>query len=154
MIRVYQTITGVAPERGIFGNCFQACIASVLEMNLDDVPHFAQLSVEKEVARGVPPEIAFKESTDWWYLLNDWLAARGLYYVQFGQADQWHEDIIARLGYHLIIGPSPRGDYDHVVVGQAGAIVHDPREDANGAGLRSIRAFGLFIPRDPSGVRG
>lgn len=148
---VFQTLTEIDPEAGKFGNCFQAAIASILDLPLEEVPHFAQLACEREIARGVPPAEAWKSGTDWWYMLNEWLAPRGLYYLEFTQADAWHADIVARLGYHLIIGKSPRGDYDHVVVGRAGQIVHDPREDANGAGLLNYRAFGLFIPVDPGG---
>jgi hypothetical protein len=147
---VYQTLTEIDPENGKFGNCFQACIASMLELPLEDVPHFAQLACEREIARGVPPAEAWKGGTDWWYMLNEWLAPRGLYYIEFTEVEAWHEDILKQLGYHLLIGKSPRGDFDHVVVARAGEIVHDPRADANGDGLRTRRAIGLFVPVEPS----
>lgn len=53
---VYQTIFGKTN-----GNCFAACIASILEMDLEDVPHFC---------RGDNPE--------WMFDLNEWLYQFGL----------------------------------------------------------------------------
>jgi hypothetical protein len=149
---VYQTLTEVDPARGRYGNCFQAAIASVLEMELDAVPHFAQLGCEATIARGVAPEDAFKNSSDWFYLLNDWLKPRGLSYIEFTEPENWSEAITSRLGYHLIVGLSPRGEHAHVVVGEAGRVVHDPRADADpeGPALRSMTAFGIFLPLDPA----
>lgn len=40
MIPVYQTIIGRADDGSAPGNCMQAVIASLLELPLDDVPHF------------------------------------------------------------------------------------------------------------------
>jgi hypothetical protein len=28
------------PEKGIIGDCFRACIASILELDINEVPHF------------------------------------------------------------------------------------------------------------------
>lgn len=147
---VYQSITAVDRDRGIVGDCFAACIASILELPLADVPHFAQLSLDHEVARGTPLAEAWKNGTDWWYMTNDWLAPRGLSYLEFTQAEDWHNDIRLRLGYHVIVGKSPRGDFDHCVVGRAGIVVHDPRDGARAPHLLTIKAYGLFIPADPS----
>jgi hypothetical protein len=37
---VYQTLT---QGEGVIGNCWPACIASLLELSIDDVPHFLAL---------------------------------------------------------------------------------------------------------------
>lgn len=104
---IYQTIKH---GNGQVGNCFQAAVASLLELNLEDVPHF------------------FAKNN---HLMDfyAWLAQRGLCAVEFtgmeldGRADYW--------GYHLISGPSPRHpDIRHCVVGLSGDIVHDPYPDS------------------------
>jgi hypothetical protein len=46
-------------------------------------------------------------------------------------------------GYHIINGLSPRGDFYHSVVGQAGKMVHDPHP--SGDGLRSRESFTVFV---------
>lgn len=53
----------------------------------------------------------------------------------------------------IIIGKSPRGDFDHCVVGRAGVIVHDPREGAEAPHLLTIKTYGLFIPANPAHVQ-
>ena len=66
MIPVFQTILA-DPERadghnaeGIAGNCYQAALASVLELPLEQVPHFAQ------------------DGVHWCESSGEWLTARGL----------------------------------------------------------------------------
>lgn len=91
------------------GNCFQACVASLLELPLDDVPHF----IETE-APGV----------DWYVGFTEWLAARQMFAVEV------RLDVPAVLGLqpgvHCIIsGPSPRHSGLHSVVGR---VADDPRE--------------------------
>jgi hypothetical protein len=44
------------------GNCFTACVASILELSIDEVPDFCVLYGDKE----------------WWIELEKWLALRGL----------------------------------------------------------------------------
>ena len=105
MTPVKQNITHDAVS---VGNCFQACVASILDLPLDEVPHFC--NDYGQVDR---------------FPLNymKWLAARGLVYLEFstdstGAMEFW--------GHHLICGPSPRGDFLHSVVGFNGEPVFDP----------------------------
>lgn len=96
------------PSKRVKGGCFQACLASILELPLDDVPHFVEFD-------------------DWLYRLQLWLADRGLvflYDIPPAYANYW--------GYHLIGGPSPRGNFRHCVVGKAGEMIWDPHPDRTG----------------------
>ena len=116
---VYQTREGY-PN----GNCLQACIASVLEVSLDDVPE-------------IPPE-----SADWVADLHTILAPYGYYTVDITT------DGTIPQGWHLIAGKSPRGDFYHSVVGLDGEMVHDPH--LSGDGLRTTEAFTLFVTFNPA----
>lgn len=147
---VFQAVRYVDAEHGKCGDCFPACIASILELPLSDVPNFTQLSLDREIARGVPLAEAWKSGTDWWYMLNDWLAPRGFMYMEFPNAEDWPNDIRSRIGFHIMIGRSPRGDFDHCVVGKAGVVVHDPSEGASSPHLATLKAYGLFIPLNPA----
>lgn len=62
MIPVEQQQLSVIDEHGdsiVKGDCMRACVASLFELPLDDVPHFV-------------------ESDRWWALWEEWLAARNL----------------------------------------------------------------------------
>lgn len=139
MIPVLQTILA-DPARndghaadGTPGNCYQAAIASVLDLPLHNVPHFA----------------TFTE--DWCEQSDAWLRERGIArYFYTG-------DDLARLSYPLYVaagtdfgdavvdrvigalgaGPSPRGDFRHVVVldPETGHMTHDPHPSGVGLDL-------------------
>lgn len=146
---VFQTRTEVDPDRGICGNCFQAAVASILELSLESVPDFMQEDLDRRIAAGATPRVAWDGDWQWWDALQEWLREQGLMYIEISSPDSW-TDIHPSLGFHLINGKSPRGDYDHTVVGYAGKIVHDPRQDANGSGLESQKGFGFFVPINPA----
>lgn len=105
------------------GNCLQAALASLFERPLAEVPNF--------MALGEP---------QWWFALQRWL---------FTEYDVWLvvtealPEQRAPYGYHLIYGKSPRGDFNHVVVGYRGEIVFDPHPD--GTGLQMVEGFYLFV---------
>lgn len=109
-----------------WGDCMRATLASLLELPLADVPHFAQ------EAKGEP--------SDYYEAIQDWLCARGFLMVMAmgsGQgkffAPGCDHDV-----YHLISGLSPRGnDLHHSVVGKNGQIEHDPHPSR--AGLANDR---------------
>lgn len=120
---------------GMEGNCFAACLASILEMNLEDLPdlmpHDKITNVEQEK------------------ILNKWLEPFGLFYKEI----RCHESMLSEYFpgiYHTIIGSSPRLDHNkdlsHVVVGLEGKMVHDPHPD-NKAPL-GLLSYGIFIAKD------
>ena len=118
---VFQTQFG-----GKEGNCMQAAIASILELPLDEVPHLMLYSVD-----------------DWWGKYEEWAKQLGLQPIGIDPNGDWKPK-----GWHLIIGGSPRGDFDHVVVGFAGEPVHDPYPEG-GCELTEVKAYEFFIELDP-----
>jgi hypothetical protein len=117
MIPVYQTIFGNKN-----GNCVQACVASILELPLSDVPHFL-------------------EYNDWWEALNWFLGCRGMYAVDLMINVHKRAGFVCR-GYHLINGPNTRNGVLHAVVGKDGRMVHDPFP--GGLGLKKIDTYTIF----------
>jgi hypothetical protein len=101
-----------------YGDCMRACVASLLDMPIAQVPHFLR------DASGDPQQfwenvMPFAESRGWDYLCG---------------FTAHLPDLAADLdGYHVIGGPSPRGGgLLHAVVGRYGAIVFDPHPSKAG----------------------
>lgn len=112
-------------EPRVVGNCFQACVASLLDLSMHEVPHF------------------FDDFEHWPMNFHRWLDARGLTSVQFSEAD-----LDARpsfWGHHIITGPSPRGGR-HGVIGLNGSIAFDPHPSNDGL-LLGDWAFTFIFPR-------
>ena len=118
---------------GTAGNCVSACIASILEIPIEEVPHFAQLQMDRakqnEGGKGLKGMVV------------EFLNSKGLDLI----CCEWvteHDGIIPRCyfghnGRHAILsGKSPRGVCDHAVVGEAKGygmwIVHDPHPSRDG----------------------
>jgi hypothetical protein len=143
MIPVFQRVLQHAPDRGEYGDCLRACLASLLEVGLDDVPHFADES---------------QYGSDWYLALQEWLAPRDLRYIVYPiearlLADHCkamrHYDIDA---LHLLGGVC--GTAPHVVVAQFGICIHDPwpKLDSPFRGHLSpddngCFEFGMFVKR-------
>lgn len=113
------------------GNCFSACIATLLGLPLADVPYFME------------PE-------DWWDGFLEWLRPRGLYALCFPLKDQgWRPP-----GYHVLSGRSPRRPDDpnahHSVVARGDEIIHDPHPSRDGL-LAHLDVIVLIpmLPRAP-----
>jgi hypothetical protein len=107
------------------GDCFEACLASILEIPLEVIP-------------------VFKES-DWFRRTNEWLAKRGLFYVEV-RFDEDGLDLMQKfMGYHLICGVAERGLH-HAVIGYKGVIVHDPHPSRAGIPPEEDKTYGFLIP--------
>jgi len=125
MTPVKQTISH-DPANGYYGNCAQASYASLFDLPLSQVPHFAE-GADNTKEGGVIYERN---------LLN-WLSTMGYSAVSFQvipeYRDLWVDYIIKRTEYHLISGMSPRfPDTGHLVVGRNGEIIHDPHPSNDG----------------------
>jgi hypothetical protein len=131
VIGVHQTI--LTKEEG--GNCFAACLASILEVPLVAVPNAAVLWAQGEVDEG-------------WSLINDWLASLGLRIGSFdGDPDGWLPH-----GYWIAIVPSLKLPGEtHAVVFQGRDFVWDPRADAERARtLDEVIAVDALFCLDPA----
>jgi hypothetical protein len=109
------------------GNCLAACLASLLELPLDDVPHF--------VAEG------------WYSALERWLEPRGLWPLCFVSPTQAQLERV--LGYAIVSGPTERGLL-HATVWRAGLLVHDPHPSR--AGLLAVEDVIVLVPFEPGRV--
>lgn len=122
MIKVDQTMFGFPG-----GNCLSASLASLLEISIDDTPHF------------------FMDPNDlrWWGQLAEWLKPRGFYPVLLKLGDEWKPS-----GLHLLSGKSPRGDFLHSVVADGEEIIHDPHPSRDGI-LSRVDVI-VLVPTNPA----
>lgn len=102
------------------GNCFSACVASLLHLSIDEVPYFMG-------------------AEDWFAYFEEWLQTRNHYPLCF------HLHRYTPRGLHILSGLSPRGP--HSVVARGTEIVHDPHPSR--AGLLERGDAIVLIPLDP-----
>lgn len=127
MRKVFQTKFG--PEEG---NCFQACLASLLEIPIEGIPE---------------PE----EGEDQFGVLNAWLKENHgkEFLILFGR----QTEVAIPRTYHLIGGKSPRypdeESFGHIVVGHRGVMVHDPHPD--GGGVLGVEEWTFLVPHRREG---
>jgi len=112
------------------GNCFDACLASLLEVPLETIPHLNE--------------------ENWVDATNAWLMKEfGCFYFEFEYNEAMAFPV---LGYHVMSGISPRSpDWPrlyHSVIGYQGKMVHDPHPD--GTGIKGKIRYGLIVPCDPA----
>jgi hypothetical protein len=107
------------------GNCFEACIASILEINLEEVPMF--------------------HDNDWFPYFFEWLVSKGYSYHGTLNPDRITTYNKGVNGYFIVAGDSPRGSHikgGHAVVYKDGIMVHDPHPD--NTGVLTIK-YGMMI---------
>ncbi len=118
------------------GNCFQAVIASMLELPLECVPHFCEGA----------------EDSSWWGPFMRWLQTRSFSAVELDMklSPDWcpNEGQLCWL-----VGCSPRNkDWKHAVVGEfrdgALRVVHDPHSSRDGI-AGAVQNVGMLVPLDP-----
>lgn len=100
-----------------YGDCYRACIASIIEVSVTDIPH-----------PGIHGEGAWFDQMK---VMDRWLAERG--YWTFGLKIK-SEDLALyqehAVGFYILGGKSPRAP--HFVVARHSAIVHDPHPEGGG----------------------
>ncbi len=124
--RIDQTIFAGDPKRK--GNCVAACVATLLEVPLHEVPHF----LEHGITWGDADETgAASTGNAWWAMLLGYLAGRGLWVEELPDLDS------ALPGERVLIaGMSPRGVL-HQVIYADGRLWHDPHPSR--AGVLDVR---------------
>lgn len=132
MIKVMQTAFGFGK-----GNCFTACVASILELPIEDVPDFCLMG-----------------DTVWWEELEKWLFVRGLAPLTFcfnhgkqvtaeGTKDFFY--VVPRVP--LILSGNNHSGVAHSVVLYDGDKIHNPNPNCSGlATYRDIIAFVSLRP--------
>lgn len=114
------------------GNCMNAAFASILELDIEDIPHFEDMP---ECGQGT------KENPSWWKALNDWLWQMG-FYLETRNGSQGMPPV-----YFIANGPSPRG-LEHSVIYKGTEMVHDPHP--SNEGLNEVTSIWILVPIDPS----
>jgi hypothetical protein len=121
MTPVYQTIIS-NPSKNIHGNCFPSCLASILDLPLNQVPAFQDMG------------------TKWFPALWAFLKEQACEFHGTGKKEKVDTYTPGIDGYYIVNGASPRGFIrGHSVIYKAGKLVHDPYPD--GGGLLEIWDF-------------
>lgn len=89
------------------GDCVRACVCSILDLPLEEVPHFVRW-----------------HGHEWAVALMDWCEARGIEANCYSGGSDHNAP-------YMLCGPSPR-EGRHAVVAQAGLIIHDPHPSRAG----------------------
>ena len=121
---------------GAVGNCLQAAVASVLGLELSEVPHFCAVGTD--------------DDPEWWWSLRRWARGRGMDFcsVEDLAGVDWLVDRGAALA--IATGPSPRGPYHHVVVTDAdGTPVWDPHPSGDGLAGPPVAFLVVTRPYEP-----
>lgn len=98
------------------GNCFAACVASLLNLPLEEVPNFC----------------ADYTDETWWNAFRSWLHKRKLeaFFFEFG--DSFDEAPMHGDFLWIASGKSPRGDFLHSTVYKGKKLEHDPHPSRDG----------------------
>ncbi|HEY2512770.1 MAG TPA: hypothetical protein VGI39_18010 [Polyangiaceae bacterium] len=106
------------------GNCFSACVASLLDLSIDDVPYF------------MGSEAWFEGFLAWLKPFGFWAMT-----VRIEAAEQWRPG-----GLFILGGRSSRGS--HAVIAEGTSLVHDPHPSREG--LVAIEDATILVPFDPA----
>ncbi len=110
------------------GNCYAACLASILELRIEDVPNFC-------VQDG-----NWLEHVDRWLRKNHRCTLLG--FRPKGEDAFYCVPAV----YHIMCGKSSR-DLNHAVVGYRGQMVHDPHPSRDGL-VGPVEEFEFLWPLD------
>lgn len=135
---IKQTQFGKSKEDPHPGNCYAACIASILELPLGEIPNFCA------------------KKGDWWTPAQQWFQQRGLVVITVdANADGMYDGPVLADGLYCVInGPGPRG-CPHCIVGRYRLkaekhwieVPHDPHPSNDGlTGWTSFDFFGVMNP--------
>ncbi len=126
MRKVMQTITGLG------GNCEGATIATLLGLNIEDVPSFWE-GIDIKTTDTDESGVIYQEN------LNSFLRQHGYRMLNLGvtknpkaQDINWVIEVSKAIGAkHLVAGISPRG-HMHSVIYEHGQLWHDPHPEGGG----------------------
>ena len=125
--------------KGKHGNCLQACLASLLELKLADVPNFPAM---KDDEKGKYPV--------WWLEMQAWLRQRGLCYIDMALTDKTPLQPMPWAPSVLFFGLTKNG-VKHCLCGEIRDArlfpTWNPDPDAE---ILGVMALGLLVPLDPS----
>ena len=112
------------------GDCLRACIASILEFSIEEMPNFWE---------------ATQDARDFWKMVELWLTEHKGFKLIAIEVKADHEYFLHGL-LCIALGKSQRAK-DHAVVWRDG-IIHDPHPTRMGI-VGKPEYYALFIPADP-----
>lgn len=116
------------------GNCMMACIASILEIPLEDVPEI---------------ELQYADYIERYYAWRAWFRSRGFGYLPFDVTEPDADVIMRWDGYTIGSGDNPDG-ISHAVVCYDEEVVHDPNPSRRG--IVKITGMTVIHPLNPLGA--
>lgn len=154
MKKIMQTRTWPSNNSNPPGNCFQACVASVLGLPLRKVP---------DPKDSWKPEKTLEESWDiYWKTMQKWFRGKGFLFLEFSAKGLTELNQIELDGLQVFItGPSPRNkNINHCTVGHIettkkekgkvdikSIIDHDPHESGECLLSETVRgwSYGVLV---------
>lgn len=110
----------VPPEQR--GNCFPACVASLIGYTLGSVPHFYAIHPDNQAASN--------------RAIRAWLSAQGYGVICLDWVDAVEWGLNFEGSVVIVSGKSPRGPHEHAVLGRINGagweLVHDPHPSRAG----------------------
>lgn len=109
------------------GNCWAACVATILDLDLATLPNFCA-----------------EPSDGWLERFNEWLAPRGYFglMLKANMLMGWRSPTVTIAG-----GTAARG-YQHACVYDANGLAFDPHPD--GTGLIEVLDYTFFVAIEPA----
>src|SRR4051812_36660798 len=99
------------------GNCYAACLASILELPINSVPNFCHLY----------------DNNEWMQQANRWCWQFGYGLVLvIGPDDAFANTLAESGGYFIATGPTKREEGLHAVIYHKGVCAHDPMPGGEG----------------------
>jgi hypothetical protein len=144
MIPVTQTKVVVKDSKGnqvVYGNCYAAAIASLLELPITEVPNVETLFKVNDLL-WIQVMDAFLAAQGYELMTNDWFKVfhDGRYGVDDGRRFQMMQ--YCENKFYLVSGPSIRW-VKHICIYKNGSLVHDPHPTKEG--LTALEDFQELI---------
>ena len=113
------------------GDCFRACVASIFEFSISEMPNFWEQTQDCDV---------------YWRMTNEWLSeVKGFKCILVEMEDN-HKFFLSGL-VCVAIGKKVKGGEDHAVVWRD-RLIHDPHLTKTGL-MGEPSTFAIFSPIDP-----
>jgi len=135
MIPVYQTRYGPRKrDKDLGGNCFQAALASILELTLEEVPDFCNIySIETE---------------EWYSQYITWLNKKGLTSLTFALTKDWNLKHLNLKDCYLLVTGKNKNGVNHCVIYRNAQPIHNPNRKCGGIKPETVD---IIFPLNPCG---
>lgn len=116
------------PENGVFGDCYRTCLACILDLERDEVPHYVDTMDPGKWAKIVQPKYDAWLGVRGWQELCIPIPGEG---VEVEDILHFHKTRTPFPTTAMLIGESRTG-CNHIVVVENGKIIHDTSINKSG----------------------